>query len=92
MNNIYLARHGQDQDNAKGILNGHRDMPLTELGLLQATQVSEKIKEAALMFHKIYSSPLQRAYETARRISETLNMEAPEKLDQLIERDFGIMS
>jgi len=30
--NIYVARHGQDRDNSNGILNGHRDEPLTELG------------------------------------------------------------
>jgi len=29
---ILIARHGQDEDNAKDILNGHRDMPLTEKG------------------------------------------------------------
>lgn len=31
MNKIYLVRHGQDKDNADGILNGHRNMPLTEI-------------------------------------------------------------
>ncbi len=30
---IYLARHGQNEDNANGILNGHRDLPLTDIGL-----------------------------------------------------------
>lgn len=30
MTNIYIVRHGQDQDNEHGILNGHRNMPLTE--------------------------------------------------------------
>jgi len=25
MNKIYIVRHGQDQDNANGLLNGHRD-------------------------------------------------------------------
>jgi len=36
---IYLTRHGQDQDNAHGILNGHRNTPLTELGIQQAQQL-----------------------------------------------------
>ena len=30
---IYIVRHGQDQDNANGLLNGHRDTTLTEIGL-----------------------------------------------------------
>ena len=29
---IYIARHGQNEDNANGILNGHRDLPLTDIG------------------------------------------------------------
>lgn len=31
--NLYLARHGQDEDNARSILNGRRDTPLTLLGI-----------------------------------------------------------
>lgn len=89
---IYLARHGQDEDNAAGILNGRRDMPLTAIGLDQANQLAQKIKDARLSFDKIYSSPLQRAYLTAETIAEALKLPAPEKLDELIERDFGVMS
>lgn len=44
MLNIYIVRHGQDEDNQNGILNGHRDMPLTELGKTQAQQLAQKIK------------------------------------------------
>ncbi len=92
MTKIYLARHGQDQDNASGILNGHRDMPLTEIGIDQAEQVSQKIKDSGISFDKVYSSPLQRAYKTAKTITDALGMENPEKLDLIIERDFGIMT
>ena len=89
---IYLARHGQDEDNASGILNGHRDKPLTEKGLAQAREVAAKIKAAGLSFDRIYSSPLQRAYKTAEVISEAVEAEKPEILDGLIERDFGVMT
>ena len=44
--NIYVARHGQDQDNSNGILNGHRDEPLTELGRQQAKDVAIKMQQA----------------------------------------------
>jgi broad specificity phosphatase PhoE len=33
---LYLARHGQNLDNANGILNGHRDEPLTKKGMEKA--------------------------------------------------------
>jgi broad specificity phosphatase PhoE len=89
---IYLARHGQNEDNANGILNGHRDMPLTETGIAQAYEVAEKIKDAGLSFDIILSSPLSRALKTAEIISSVNNLPDPQIVDELIERDFGVMS
>jgi broad specificity phosphatase PhoE len=89
---IYLARHGQNLDNQNGILNGHRDEPLTELGEEQAKEVARKITSAGLQFNQIFSSPLSRALETATIISNIINGPAPEVLPSLIERDFGIMT
>jgi broad specificity phosphatase PhoE len=92
MLNIYLARHGQDQDNVNSILNGQRDMPLTEKGIEQAKEVGQKIKEAGIIFDKVYTSPLQRTRKTAEIIAEIVKAPKPEVLHDLIERDFGIMS
>ena len=89
---IYLARHGQDEDNVKGILNGHRDKPLTLLGQDQAKELANKINEAGIQIDKIYSSPLKRTRQTAEIIAGTLSLNKPELLDLLIERDFGIMT
>lgn len=89
---IYLARHGQDTDNASGILNGRRDEPLTEKGIEQANEVAGKIKETRIHFDHVFSSPLKRAYKTAEIITETLGTAKPEILPGLVERDFGIMT
>lgn len=89
---IYLARHGQDTDNAAGILNGRRDQSLSEKGIEQANEVAEKIKETGIHFGHVYSSPLHRAYKTAEIITDTLEINKPEILEDLIERDFGIMT
>ena len=96
---IYLARHGQDEDNAAGILNGHRNEPLTKLGIEQAQTVANKIVQQGLKFNKIYSSPLQRAYDTAKIIASATSTtnnnnggDDVEIMDLLIERDFGIMT
>jgi broad specificity phosphatase PhoE len=89
---IYLVRHGQDEDNAEGLLNGRRNRPLTKLGVEQATTLAAKIKNAGLSFGAIYSSPLDRVYGTAEIISRALSMPSPEILPDLIERDFGIMT
>lgn len=92
MTKIYIARHGQNEDNANGILNGHRDLPLTELGIKQAHQLATHIKDSGLIFDEIYSSPLQRAHKTAEIVAETLGMPEPKKFDLIIERDFGSMT
>ena len=89
---IYLARHGQDEDNAAGILNGHRDTKLTDIGIEQAKIFAQKIKDSDLNIVKVYSSPLLRAYKTAEIVTEILNIEKPEKETLLIERDFGVMT
>lgn len=89
---IYLARHGQDMDNASRILNGRRDKPLTKKGIEQANEVAGKIKTTGIHFDHVYSSPLKRAYKTAGVITDILGISKPEVLSDLIERDFGIMT
>ncbi|MBP6855135.1 MAG: histidine phosphatase family protein [Candidatus Pacebacteria bacterium] len=90
--NIYIARHGENEDNAKGILNGHRDLPLTDKGYEQARILAGKIKETQINFDVVYSSPLERAYETGRVITRVLRLMNPVVHPLLIERDFGVMT
>mmetsp|Transcript_19230 Transcript_19230/g.40562 ORF Transcript_19230/g.40562 Transcript_19230/m.40562 type:complete len:245 (+) Transcript_19230:107-841(+) len=114
MVNIYLARHGQDRDNSNGILNGHRNEPLTDKGRQQAKDVGKKMVQAgftlstgspsndSMALSAVYSSPLQRAHETAEIFVNALDTnDEPtrstpqikvEVLNDLIERDFGIMT
>ncbi|CAG9569303.1 putative phosphoglycerate mutase protein [Leishmania major strain Friedlin] len=91
MAHIHVCRHGQDMDNVRGILNGHRDQPLSELGRRQAAAVADKIKESGVNYAAIYSSPLQRALETASAICAAVNVQVQVRAD-LIERDFGVLS
>jgi broad specificity phosphatase PhoE len=89
---IYLVRHGQNKDNAEGILNGHRDEPLTNIGVAQAHEIATKVKDTGIIFDKVYASPLQRAYKTAEIITDAIHLEKPEIMLELIERDFGVMT
>jgi probable phosphoglycerate mutase len=89
---IYLTRHGQNEDNLNGILNGHRDLPLTDLGKEQAKNLAEHLKKEGATFDLVLSSPLSRAYQTAEIITDTLGLTKPEKEELLIERNFGVMS
>lgn len=102
MTKIYVVRHGQDEDNAAGILNGHRNMPLTTTGERQAESLAQKIKAVGLAFDAVYTSPLQRARLTAERIASILDAGTSGRpewqpikvqiLDELIERNFGVMT
>lgn len=83
-------RHGQDEDNAAGILNGHRDTPLTELGRQQAKIAAQKLKDNNIDI--IYASPLKRAYETARIVADELKVDEVVLDNHLIERDFGVLT
>jgi len=89
---IYVARHGQNEDNANGILNGHRDLPLTAIGERQAHELADGIKAQDLRFDAVYTSPLSRAGRTAEVVCRTLGLPKPVVLDVLIERDFGSMT
>lgn len=88
---IDVCRHGQDLDNEAGILNGHRDQPLTALGVQQAEALADKVKSSGQAYAAIYSSPLQRAHMTARAIGVKIDLPVV-VLDDLIERDFGELS
>lgn len=89
---IYLARHGQDRDNANGILNGRRNEPLAELGLEQAQGLAREIQAHGLMFDAVYSSPLARAYTTAKTVTNALGLGKPLVMPDLVEREFGVMT
>ncbi len=89
---IFLTRHGQNEDNANGILNGHRDLPLTPRGVEQAHQLAEEVKKTGIMFDAVYVSPLMRARTTADVICERIGLSSPVVLDTLIELNFGEMT
>jgi len=89
MADIYLVRHGQNEDNSEGILNGHRDRPLTDLGRRQAVEVAQKLRDNGIQV--VYSSPLVRAHETATIIAEQVGLTVQVE-PNLIERDFGALT
>ena len=63
---VYLIRHGQSEGNVRGVLQGRLDLPLTAQGHAQAMHVAARL--AALPMETIFSSPLQRAAETAKAL------------------------
>jgi len=65
---VLLARHGETADNTAGKILGHRDPPLSEVGLEQARALAASVADARLV--RVWCSPLQRARETARIVAD----------------------
>jgi broad specificity phosphatase PhoE len=84
---VYLARHGESDWNAANRFQGHADRPLTELGRRQAVELADAL-EARAPLSAIYTSPLQRALETASIVGARLGLE-PAAVDDLREVDVG---
>ncbi|MBK9712180.1 MAG: histidine phosphatase family protein [Kouleothrix sp.] len=88
---FYLIRHGETDWNLNGRWQGHADVPLNEMGRVQARRLAERLRSRGPQFDLIYSSDLQRAWETARTIGAALDM-APLPLPALREIDIGTWS
>lgn len=85
MLNVYLLRHGETAWNADGNRYcGRTDLPLTAIGIQQATDVGLQMR--GIDFKAVYSSPLERAHQTAAIISANHKVVTDSRL---IEIDFG---
>ncbi|MDO5150343.1 MAG: histidine phosphatase family protein [Oscillospiraceae bacterium] len=84
MPHIYFARHGQTVWNVENKICGTTDIELTEKGHEQAELLGRKILEEDIKIDRILYSPLIRAAETARHISEItgIPMECEERLKE----------
>ncbi len=83
---VYVVRHGQTEWNVQKKVMGRFDAPLTEVGLEQAKEVSNKLKYIDIDL--IICSPLKRAKQTAKVINKNKNISIIYD-DRLIERYFG---
>lgn len=63
---VYLIRHGQTEWNLEARMQGHKNSPLTEVGITQAKGLHNRLMNEKIDL--IYSSESQRAYDTARII------------------------
>jgi len=69
---LFLIRHGRSTWNAARRIQGCADPPLDGVGREQACRLAERLREAPPVV--LYTSPLQRAQETAQIIGEALGV------------------
>jgi phosphoserine phosphatase len=79
---IFLVRHGETNFNVEGKITGQKESALTAKGILQAEKIGAYFEKIPL--HKVYSSDLKRAIETAKKISPKI-----QKTSLLRELNFG---
>ena len=64
MGKLILVRHGQTEMNAQKLYFGKLNPPLNDLGICQAYEAKNKLLN--IDYDNIYSSPLERARQTAK--------------------------
>lgn len=73
MTEIILCRHGQTDWNTQGRYQGRTDVPLNAFGRQQARDLAGKLADRTI--HVVYSSTLERAYDTALEIARSRDLE-----------------
>ena len=81
---LLLVRHGESAGNARRLIQGWHEFPLTERGHRQADAVSRRLAGAGAV--ALYASPILRAWQTAAPIAAATGL-TPVRTDGL--REYG---
>lgn len=87
---IYFIRHGLTDNNVNKITSGRLDVPLNEIGINQAIETANELKD--IHFDICFCSPLLRAKQT---LTEILKFHKELKViyeDRITEREYGELS
>jgi phosphoserine phosphatase len=72
MTSLVLIRHGETDWNVEGRYQGQADPPLNQRGFAQALELAESL--ASIGLDLLYTSPLQRAAQTASIVAKRLTI------------------
>ena len=82
MTDFLLIRHGETDWNRELRFQGRIDIPLNDIGLLQAQRLKKRFTQTLAQWradkreiHSVVSSVLQRAHQTAQPVAELLGFE-----------------
>jgi broad specificity phosphatase PhoE len=83
---IYIVRHGQTELNKRFALQGRSNLPLNDQGRSEAQKVADIFAAEGITISHVFSSPLERAIDTARIMAPDVPITTD---DRLIEMDYG---
>ena len=83
---ITFIRHAITDWNAAGRWQGQNDTPLSHAGKTQALQLKSRLERSPQTFDAVYSSPLERARDTAQIVLPHTEIRLD---DRLLELNFG---
>ncbi|MEX2444302.1 MAG: histidine phosphatase family protein [Alkalispirochaeta sp.] len=89
---FYFIRHGESEGNVAGKMQGHRNHPLTDLGREQALATGRWFAETEVRIDRVFTSPLDRATESATILTEAAGFPAPEPLPAAKELHTGLFT
>ena len=88
---LILVRHGESEWNRAGRIQGQVNSPLTDLGISQAGAISDYLSGIFLNQElEIYSSPLERAIQTAQIIAKGIDCLSSEVIIEERLNDFNL--
>jgi probable phosphoglycerate mutase len=91
---IYFIRHGETDWNLEGRLQGQKDIPLNDVGRVQAEEAGRKLQVLVPHYEDLayVASPMTRTRETMEILRGTLGLHAEVyRLDErLVELTFGV--
>lgn len=86
MTRLLLVRHGETEWNSDAVYRGRADVPLSERGVEQAAALGARLAREGVS--RVLSSPLDRAFQTARAIGQACGLQV-ELCDDLTDIDCG---
>lgn len=89
MNRLIIVRHGETVENELNICQGQDHGTLSEKGIKENEKLGQQMAEFS--FQTIYSSPLNRALQTAQVIQKHKSSSRIIKDERLMERNLGIL-
>ncbi|MED5482100.1 MAG: histidine phosphatase family protein [SAR324 cluster bacterium] len=91
MTTLILVRHGESEWNRAGRIQGQVNSPLTDLGISQAIAISNYLSGIFINQKlKIYTSPLDRAIQTAKIIAQGIDCFGSELIIEERLNDFNL--